>query len=544
MKQIDTGGLSFRELREKDKYYVDKSLLIRDILSRNDSGVYLFTRPRRFGKTTNLSMLDAFFNMEYKGNTWFDDLEISEYPEYEKYRNAFPVIHLNLKDAKSSDFEGFLHGMKESILTVLKEHPDLPNSLELTEDEKLLFKALFAGTVGRDDLKVSVKKISDAMKRHYGKKVVILVDEYDRAVSDAFGSEFHRPMMDFLGDFLSAALKNNENLQMAYVTGIMQIAGESIFSGLNNINVNNIFSDRSDERFGFTEAEVKQILSDYGHPEKFAEVKQWYDGYRFGSAEVYNPFSVMNYVFENFKAESYWANSGGNWIIKDLLDRINDDNFENIAGLIYSEGTETELRGTLAFDDLDSDDETLYSLMAMAGYLKAVPAGNKVYEVSIPNEEVRGEVENLMKKRLPINTSDFTKFSKAILGGDTGVMEKILGKVLLCGSYMNLKDENAYEMVVMTLLYPLVNRYSVRTEREEGNGRTDILLTSGISGNPNMILEMKVAESEEKIDSSLEEAMCQIHEKKYCLGMSGKVILMAMAFWKKVPKIRIETVEI
>ncbi len=544
MKQIDTGGLSFRELREKDKYYVDKSLLIRDILSRNDSGVYLFTRPRRFGKTTNLSMLDAFFNMEYKGNTWFDDLEISEYPEYEKYRNAFPVIHLNLKDAKSSDYAEFILRIKSVLKGVFDKFRNVLRSDVLESDEKNFFQQVLDTTLEKGYLRDCIPFLCGVLKKAYSTKTVVLIDEYDRAVSDAFGSEFHRPMIDFLGDFLSAALKNNENLQMAYVTGIMQIAGESIFSGLNNIWVDNIFSNESDERFGFTEAEVKQILSDYGHPEKFAEVKQWYDGYRFGSAEVYNPFSVMNYVARNFEAKPYWANSGGNWIIKDLLDRINDDNFENIAGLIYSEGTETELRGTLAFDDLDSDDETLYSLMAMAGYLKAVPAGNKVYEVSIPNEEVRGEVENLMKKRLPINTSDFTKFSKAILGGDTGVMEKILGKVLLCGSYMNLKDENAYEMVVMTLLYPLVNRYSVRTEREEGNGRTDILLTSGISGNPNMILELKVAESEEKIDSSLEEAMCQIHEKKYCLGMSGKVILMAMAFWKKVPKIRIETVEI
>ena len=544
MKQINTGGMSFRDIRKEDRYYVDKSLLIKDILDCDGRGVYLFTRPGRFGKTTNLSMLDAFFNMEYAGNNWFDDLEISEYPEYEEYKNKFPVIYLNLKDTKSSDFESFLSGMGEAVLDALKDHPDLLGSPVLMEDEKILFKALFDGTAGRSKLKFSVKKISDAMKRHYGKNVIILIDEYDRAVSDAFGTESHRPMMDFLGEFMCAALKNNGSLQMACVTGIMQIAEESIFSGLNNIWVDNIFSTESDERFGFTETEVKQILTDYGHPEKFGEVKQWYDGYRFGNAEVYNPFSVMNYVSDGFTAKPYWVNSGGNWIIKNLLDRINDRNMARMMGIVSGSTVAVGLSDSLVYGDLNATDEILYSLMAMAGYLKAVPAEDKTYEVSLPNEEVRGEVEKLLRTRLPIDVTSFGKFSKAVSDGDAEIMERILKEILPCASYMNLRDENAYEMVVMTMLYSLISRYSVRTEREEGNGRTDILLTSKISGNPNIIIELKVADAEGKLDSSLDAAMCQIHERKYYLGMSGKVILTAMAFWGKVPKVRTETVEV
>ncbi len=544
MKQIDTGGQSFRELRKEDMYYVDKSLLIKDILDTNRKGVYLFTRPRRFGKTTNLSMLDAFFNMEYKGNDWFDGLEISEYPEYGEYKNRFPVIYLNLKDTKSSDFDIFTERMKSVIGDLFEKHSELLDWDGIGLREKRVFLEVLDGTVKNPNIRDCIPMLCRLLERKYGQKAVILIDEYDRAVSDAYGSESHRPMMDFLGDFMCAALKNNDSLQMACVTGITQIAGESIFSGLNNIKVNNIFSIQSDERFGFTETEVKQILSDFGRPEKFEEVKQWYDGYRFGNAEVYNPFSVMNYVSDNFTAKPYWVNSGGNWIIKNLLDRINDRNMERMMGIVSGSAVTVGLSDSLAYGDLNARDEVLYSLMAMAGYLKAVPVEDDTYEVSLPNEEVRREVEKLLRARLPVDVTSFGKFAKAVSDGDAETMEKILKNVLPCASYMNLRDENAYEMVVMTMLYSLINRYSVRTEREEGNGRIDILLTSKIPGNPNIIVELKVADAEGKLDPALDAAMCQMHERKYYLGMSGKVILTAMAFWGKIPKVRTETVEV
>ena len=267
MKQIDTCGLSFPDIRDDDKYYVDKTLLIKDILDGNPRGVYLFTRPRRFGKTTNLSMLNAFFNIKYKGNTWFDGLEISKYPEYEKYKNAFPVLYLNLKGTDAPNYDAFLAAMQSAVLDSLKKHLYLLDYDKVTKDEQLLFDALFTGTASYEQLRTSVVKITEILERYHGRKVVVLIDEYDRAVSDAFGTESHKPMMEFLGVFLSPILKNNESLQMAYITGIMQITKESIFSGLNNLKVNNVFSVESDERFGFTESEVKELLSYYGNPE-------------------------------------------------------------------------------------------------------------------------------------------------------------------------------------------------------------------------------------------------------------------------------------
>ena len=292
-QQIDTGGLSFMEIRKENVYFVDKSMLIADLLSMNGRGVYLFTRPRRFGKTTNLTMLDAFFNIEYKGNTWFDGLEISNHPEFDRYRNAFPVINLNLKETKVDSYSEYVMCIR-SILSTLFDGFSYVLSGKITEAEKARFKSTVDMTTDEALLRDCIPLLCRLLERYHGVKPIILIDEYDRAVSDTFGKESHRPMMNLLGKIMGAALKNNDSLQMAYVTGIMQITKESIFSDLNNIKINNIFSTESDERFGFTEAEVKKILTDYDHPEKFEEAKAWYDGYRFGDAEVYNPFSIMS----------------------------------------------------------------------------------------------------------------------------------------------------------------------------------------------------------------------------------------------------------
>ena len=389
MKQIDTSGLSFIRLREEDMYYVDKSLLIKDIIESNRCGIYLFTRPRRFGKTTNLSMLDAFFNIKYKGNAWFDDLAISQYPEFEGYRNAYPVISLNMKNAKAPDYEGFLDAMRTVVLDALKKHLYLLDYNGLTPDEHMLFDALFSRSASSEQLRSSIGHLSNILERYHEKKVIILIDEYDRAVSDMFGEESPRPIMEFLGEFMNYSLKNNDSIQMAYVTGIMQIAKESIFSDLNNIIVDNIFSTISDERFGFAETEVKQILSYYGHPERFDEVKQWYDGYRFGDAEVYNPFSVMSYIMRGFKSSSYWVNSGGDTVLRWMLGRINGSNFSRILGLVEGGSLTTDLTSSLRYASINTRDVPLYSLMVMSGYLKAVPAENGQSICPYPTERSR-----------------------------------------------------------------------------------------------------------------------------------------------------------
>ena len=534
-----TSGLSFARMRDENVYFVDKSMLIADLLSMDGRGVYLYTRPRRFGKTTNLTMLDAFFNIEYKENTWFDGLEISNHPEFDCYMNTFPIINLNLKDVKADDFDTFLGNLREVVLESFKMHAYLLESPSLMRDERKLFDDLMDGSIDKSQLIFSIKKLSKMLERHHGKKVIILIDEYDRAVSDAFDSESHRPMMDLIGGLLGSCLKNNDSLQMAYVTGIMQIAKESIFSDLNNIRVNNIFSTESDERFGFTETEVKKILSDFGHPEKFEEAKAWYDGYRFGDAEVYNPFSIMSYVQSRFKPESFWANSGGDWIVKTLLKSIDDRNYSRILDLTTGSSTEVKLRSAVTYSRIERADTSLYSLMAMSGYLKAVPIGDGRYEVSIPNREVLDRVEMALEDVIPCDDTIFDNIVYAVRSRNAEDMEKALQDILTGGSYLNLVDENSNILVVMTLLRGLMPDYDVKTEVEQGNGRTDLFLRPLSSNKVPMILEFKKVDSEKDLVPTTEDAIRQIRERRYTLGMPSDTVLIGMAFWGKVPKVLI-----
>ena len=544
MKRINTGGLPFSELRENgDYYYVDKSLLIKDVLDYDDRGIYLFTRPRRFGKTTNLSMLDAFFNLKYKGNTWFDNLEISKYPEYDQYRNAFPVIHVDLRPANMDSYKEFVDGIQTAMLKAFNEHDYLLDDDDPDDTIGYIYRSLKTWSVGAVPLMSSLALLSSALEKYHKKKVILLIDEYDCAVSDAFGTKEQRPMLKFLRQFLGQALKGNSSLQMAYVTGVMQIAKESIFSELNNIKVNNIFSIASDERFGFTENEVKDLLSYYGHPDKMDEVREWYDGYRFGNVDVYNPFSIMNYIQDGCDPQPYWVNSGGNWVVKELLQKIDDDNMNTIISLTTGQTATVELDSSLAFGDVSPSDSTLFSLMAMSGYLNAVPVEDGDYDISIPNKEIMKMVDDLVNELNPIATSDFVSFNQAVLDGDADRMTAVLEKILMDGSYMNLR-ENAYEMIVMTILHGLAKRYDVHTEYEAGYGRTDIILNPRNEGRSAMIMELKVVEKKEDLDDGLKEAMDQIHDRKYYLGMSGKVVLVAMSFWNKVPKVRTDIISV
>ena len=539
MKQIDRGGLQFPELIEKNKYYVDKTSVIGDILSQNDCGVYLFTRPRRFGKTTNLSMLDAFFNIRYKGNTWFDGLEVSKHHEYDEYKNAFPVIHIDMKASKSDTYEGFISGMIDAVSDAFKDHTYLLE-IDIRKPLRDLFSMLDDLDVPETRLVNSLKLLSEGLESYHGKKAIILIDEYDAPVSDAFGKDFHRQILSFLRQFLGSALKSNSSLQMAYMTGVMQIAKESIFSDLNNVVVNNVFSKRSDERFGFTESEVKELFTYYGHPEKFEEAREWYDGYHFGDAEVYNPFSIMSYVDEDFTPKGYWVNSGGDWIIRSLLEHIDDVNFMAMTDLVTGKSIRTHITETLAYGDLYTSDESLFSLMVMSGYLNAVPADGGMFDVSIPNSEIMGIVDDMIRRMNPMNSRDFAEFNRLLLNGDAEGMAEKLGEILQDESYLTLRKEFVYQAIVVTILHLMNSRYEIRAEYEAGNGRADVFMRPRSPMTPWIIMELKAVKTESKLDGGLDEALNQIREKRYSMGIPGEVVLIGMSFWKKVPKVRVE----
>ena len=543
MKQIDMSGMPFAQLRERDKYYVDKTMLIADILRTGDSNVYLFTRPRRFGKSTNLSMLDAFFNIEYRGNTWFEGLQISEHSEFDEYRNAFPVINLNLKSAQAESYDRFLDGIRSAVLKCYRSHDYLFEQKGVADELLYIFDTLKTWTTPETPLIESIRILTTALAKYHNKRVVILVDEYDRAVTNAFGKDPHKKILAFLRDFLGSSLKDTNDVQMAYITGITQIAEESIFSGLNNVCIYNIFSEEFGERFGFTETEVAETLGYFGHPEKMTEAREWYDGYRFGKAEVYNPFSIMMYILKGFKADQYWANTGSDVAIRWLLDRIDDQNLGQTLSLIDGGEINSKLKATLVFSNIGRDGSALYSIMAMSGYIKAVPCDNETFNVSIPNKEVKKVLDELLDNLRPVNNQDFVDFNQAVLDCNADRMAYTLEKILLGGSYLNLNIENAYGLILMTVMHSLLRRYTVRTEVASGNGRTDIVLIPKNEGVASMIFELKKVNSEDELNKGLDDAIKQIHDRRYYRGMPGKVILVGIAFWIKIPRVRIEVIE-
>ncbi len=530
MKQLPVGVQNFIELRKTDKYYVDKSMLIGRILSQNDLGVYLYTRPRRFGKSLNLSMLDAFFNIKYKGNTWFDGLEISEHPEYDRYRNAFPVINLDLKETDSKTAEGFFLNMNGAILGAFKEHLYLRDSGILTEDEENLFRGLMNYNVVPEILRKSLKVLSEALERYHGSKAVVLIDEYDNAANKTDDSDLRQNMVDFIGKLLSDTLKGNNSLQIGIVAGIMQIVKADIFSGVNNLSVNDITDAEFDEMFGFTNEEVKQICADYGHPEKFEEAKEWYDGYRFGDVDIYNPWSILNYVRKNFKPDCYWLGTGSSDIITNIIMRADDELTDNLRILGSGGSIEHEITTMLTSDDLN-DPETAYSLMAISGYLKAIPKGNE-YELSIPNRELFAAFSKMISTgalRMRNGYGKLKNFTDAVMSNDTQTMKSTLYDLIVFMSSRVLNDEHSYQAFITGMLMSLCGNYDIKADFENGKGYYDIMMTKKKGNSPNIVIELKRSENDAKA------ALQQIKDRDYAHGLEGKTILYGIAFSGKEP---------
>ncbi len=536
MKQLPVGVQNFIELRKTDKYYVDKSMLIGRILSQNDLGVYLYTRPRRFGKSLNLSMLDAFFNIKYKGNTWFDGLEISEHPEYDRYRNAFPVINLDLKETDSKTAEGFFLNMNGAILGAFKEHLYLRDSGILTEDEENLFRGLMNYNVVPEILRKSLKVLSEALERYHGSKAVVLIDEYDNAANKTDDSDLRQNMVDFIGKLLSDTLKGNNSLQIGIVAGIMQIVKADIFSGVNNLSVNDITDAEFDEMFGFTNEEVKQICADYGHPEKFEEAKEWYDGYRFGDVDIYNPWSILNYVRKNFKPDCYWLGTGSSDIITNIIMRADDELTDNLRILGSGGSIEHEITTMLTSDDLN-DPETAYSLMAISGYLKAIPKGNE-YELSIPNRELFAAFSKMISTgalRMRNGYGKLKNFTDAVMSNDTQTMKSTLYDLIVFMSSRVLNDEHSYQAFITGMLMSLCGNYDIKADFENGKGYYDIMMTKKKGNSPNIVIELKRSENDGHLENDAKAALQQIKDRDYAHGLEGKTILYGIAFSGKEP---------
>jgi len=540
MKPLSLSFDDFKNLRDNDRYYVDKTGLIGDIINGN-AQVYLFTRPRRFGKTLNLSMLDAFFNLEYRGISarWFEGLEISEHEDLMAMANDSPVIMMSLKGMDSNDFDIFVKDFRSKMEAVSRRFFYLVNwDKELPIKRKI--RNLIDGTADLSDLKSSLADLSEALEEYHGKKVIILIDEYDDPINRSFGKDTQEKIIEFMRGLVSGAMKTNSHLRFGVVTGIMQIAKESIFSGLNNLYINNVFSTDFDECFGFTESEVKEMITYYGRPEKMDEVREWYDGYRFGGVDVYNPWSVLRYIDSGFVPEKYWAGTSGNMIIPRLLDVADEDAMEDLRTLSSGGSIEKDMDPYIVFADMEKNRRSLYSVMVMSGYLKASRTLDG-YALSIPNKEMFKVYSGMFLDSVGLDDygPSIRKLIRAMQNGDTEGMGTGLQDLMKATVSAKILDsEHAYQTYLIGLTMGFFSDYEIYGDTlESGDGFADIIFKRKKGHGVNMVIEIKRSGSDKDLEKDAQIAMDQILQKDYAHGLQGRTILYGMSFHSKKPYI-------
>ena len=559
--KLPVGIDDFRKLRESHFYYVDKTRLIEQLLL-NWSEVTLFTRPRRFGKTLNMSMLKSFFDIG-TDEALFDGLYISGNKELcDEYMGKYPVIFLSLKGVEGltyeEAFEAFVRIMGKEVNRV----SFLADSDKLTQIEREQYKGLTIMKNGRLDfdkekLISSLQLLSQLLYKHYGKKTVILIDEYDVPLDKAFQNGYYNEMVSLIRGLFGQALKTNEFLQFAVLTGCLRISKESIFTGLNNFKVMSITDTRFDEQFGFTDSEVKQLLSDYGMDSHFDEVKEWYDGYHFGRADVYCPWDVINHADHlrddgDAKPQTYWINSSGNSLVRRLINRADSSTKDEIERLIAGEAIEKVIRQDLTYDEIENSIDNIWSVLFTTGYLtkvgevKLADSESYAYKLIIPNKEVREvfvlQIQEWFKAVVANDNDTMKLLSKAILDKDETILARQLNIVM--GRMISILDtkapddmkENFYHGLLLGLLRGSNPEWLIRSNRESGDGFSDILIKPE---NPDLgiVIEVKYAKEFKKLDAACDAAMAQIKEKRYdeTLRDEGRCDILAygIAFCRK-----------
>lgn len=559
--KLPVGIDDFRKLRESHFYYVDKTRLIEQLLL-NWSEVTLFTRPRRFGKTLNMSMLKSFFDIG-TDETLFDGLYISGNKELcDEYMGKYPVIFLSLKGVEGltyeEAFEAFVRIMGKEVNRV----SFLADSDKLTQIEREQYKGLTIMKNGRlafdkEKLVSSLQLLSQLLYKHYGKKAVILIDEYDVPLDKAFQNGYYNEMVSLIRGLFGQALKTNEFLQFAVLTGCLRISKESIFTGLNNFKVMSITDSRFDEQFGFTDEEVKKLLSDYDMDSHFDEVKEWYDGYHFGRADVYCPWDVINHVDHlrddgDAKPQTYWINSSGNSLVRRLINRADSSTKDEIERLIAGEAIEKVIRQDLTYDEIENSIDNIWSVLFTTGYLtkigevKLADSESYAYKLVIPNKEVREvfvlQIQEWFKAVVANDNDAMKLLSKAILDKDETVLARQLNIVM--GRMISILDtkapddmkENFYHGLLLGLLRGSNPDWLIKSNRESGDGFSDILIKPE---NPDLgiVIEVKYAKEFKGLDAACDAAMAQIKQKRYdeTLRDEGRCDILAygIAFCRK-----------
>ncbi len=555
--KLPVGIDDFRKIRECGFYYVDKTKLVEQLM-QNWGEVNLFTRPRRFGKTLNMSMLRSFFEIG-TDKSLFDGLYISQNKELcDMHMGKYPVISITLKGIEGMTFEEARNMLKIILKNEARRHYYLKNSDRLTDDDKKQYEQILLGTA--ENTADSLRLLSQLLFLHYDKKVVILIDEYDVPLDKAFQNGYYSEMTSLIRGILGQALKTNDYLQFAVLTGCLRISKESIFTGLNNFKVLSIADARFDEQFGFTDSEVRDILEEYGVSDKISDVKDWYDGYRFGKADVYCPWDVINYVDHlqadlNARPQAYWTNSSGNGLVRRLINIADESTKDEIERLIAGETIEKAIRLELTYDEIDNSIDNIWSVLFTTGYLTnageiELPGGDGYgYRLVIPNKEVRqvfvSQIQEWFRQTVTYDDGSVQNLCEAFMAGDADNIQNNLNMILIkMISVLDTKarddqKENFYHGLLLGLLRSKPD-WRIKSNRESGDGFSDISIEPTIP-EKGIVIEVKYSNTISGLDDACGRAMKQIRDRRYdeALREDGRedIIAYGIAFCRKRCKV-------
>lgn len=542
-------GVSDFKLATTGYYYVDKTLMIRDFLDKKPM-VSLFTRPRRFGKTLNMDMLRVFFEKTNEDTSvYFKDKQIWQCGDYyTKHQGQYPVIFLTFKDVKSMTWEETFQKIRRLISLEFIRHNELETSSVLTAYEKEQYHLLAGDSGDEVDCQMGLQLLSLLLHKHYGRECIIIIDEYDTPIQQGHTCNFYPEIVNFMRNFFSGGLKDNPHLAFGFLTGILRVAKESIFSGMNNLKTYSILDDGYSSYFGFTEKEVKDMLRYYGKDDKYNELSEWYDGYRFGNTEIFNPWSVINYISDNCFPKAFWQSTGNNEIIGEIIQTATPEITKDLYKLLCGEKIAAYIDTGVIYPEVQNNPYSIYSFLLVAGYLKVANIypqsdGNFMCDVAIPNKEITFVYEKEVLNRTNQNSLAIS-ISQAIFSKDTQKLQALLEDFMVKSiSSIDGANEGFYHGMMLCLCAILGNRYKIRSNRESGLGRFDIQLMPLAKGMPGFIFEFKHTKDEHTDLSALaDSALQQIETKKYDTELRdngvNSIIRIGIAFRGKSAVVR------
>lgn len=542
-------GVSDFKLATTGYYYVDKTLMIRDFLDKKPM-VSLFTRPRRFGKTLNMDMLRVFFEKTNEDTSvYFKDKQIWQCGDYyTKHQGQYPVIFLTFKDVKSMTWEETFQKIRRLISLEFIRHNELETSSVLTAYEKEQYHLLAGDSGDEVDCQMGLQLLSLLLHKHYGRECIIIIDEYDTPIQQGHTCNFYPEIVNFMRNFFSGGLKDNPHLAFGFLTGILRVAKESIFSGMNNLKTYSILDDGYSSYFGFTEKEVKDMLRYYGKDDKYNELSEWYDGYRFGNTEIFNPWSVINYISDNCFPKAFWQSTGSNEIIGEIIQTATPEITKDLYKLLCGEKIAAYIDTGVIYPEVQNNPYSIYSFLLVAGYLKVANIypqsdGNFMCDVAIPNKEITFVYEKEVLNRTNQNSLAIS-ISQAIFSKDTQKLQALLEDFMVKSiSSIDGANEGFYHGMMLGLCAILGNCYKIRSNRESGLGRFDIQLMPLTKGMPGFIFEFKHTKDEHTDLSALaDSALQQIEAKKYDTELRdngvNSIISIGIAFRGKSAVVR------